>query len=225
VLSRNRFLSALFGFVVPGLGHVYVGRARRFLLFAAAYLAVVFALGLAGLLSTFGGMATYVALLIALYAFGVVDPPILARPGTFEPRWYNRWYGYVGWATLALIFFSVVPLTRESVLGHSVFSVPGTAMVPAIQPRDIVLVDTRAFAANAPAVKEVVVVRGPKSGLLYVRRISAQTSSSTVSIIKDNPEPSSADLELSSVSTTDILGKVTYVLFSRATERIGRRVE
>jgi hypothetical protein len=225
VRSRNRFLSALFGFLVPGLGHVYIGRARRFLLFASAYLAVVLALGLAGLLSTFVGMATYVVLLVSLYVFGIMDPPILVRPGTFEPKWYNHWYGYVGWAALALIFFSVVPLIRESVLGHSVFRVPGIAMVPAIQPRDIVLVDTRAFAANAPAAKEVVVVRGTKSGLLYVRRISAQTGPSTVSLIKDNPEPSSADLELSSVSTNEIVGKVTYVFFSWSADRIGRRVE
>src|SRR5881394_3059844 len=55
VRSRNRFLSALFGFLVPGLGHVYVGRARRFLLFAATYLVVVLGLGLTGLLSTFVG--------------------------------------------------------------------------------------------------------------------------------------------------------------------------
>jgi hypothetical protein len=225
VRSRNRFLSALFGFLVPGLGHVYVGRARRFLLFAAAYLAVVLTLGLAGLLSTFVGMATYVVLLFSLYVFGIVDPPIFARPGTFEPKWYNRWYGYVGWAVLALILFSVVPVIRESVLGHSVFRVPGIAMVPTIQPRDIVLVDTRAFAAHAPAVREVVVVRGPKTGLLYVRRVSAQTGPSTVSLIKDNPEPSSADLELASVSTKDIVGKVTYVAFSWSADRIGRHID
>ena len=223
--SRNRFLPVLFGFFVPGLGHVYVGRARRFLLFAAAYFVVVLTLGLAGLLSTFVGMATYVVLLFSLYVFGIVDPAILARPGTFEPKWYNSWCGYVGWAALALIFFSVIPVMRESVLGHSVFRVPGVAMVPAIQPRDIVLVDTRAFAASVPAVREVVVVRGPMTGLLYVRRVSAQTGPSTVSLIKDDPEPSSADRELSSVSTKDILSKVTYVFFSWSTERIGRRVE
>ena len=223
--DRNRFLSALFGFLVPGLGHVYVGRARRFMLFAVAYFAVVFALGIAGLLSTFGGMAVYVGLLFALYLFGIVDPPMVARPGAFEPKWYNRWYGYVGWIAVAVVALYLVPVTREPVLGFSVFRVPGIAMVPAIEPRDIVLVDTRAFVSRPPAANEVVIVRGPQSGLLYIRRVSGQPSSTNLSLVKDNPEPSSADLELKNIPVSGVVGKVTYVFFSWKADRIGRRVE
>jgi signal peptidase I len=223
--NRSRFVSALLGFLVPGLGHVYVGRAKRFVLLAVAYFVVVFGLGMASLLSTFGGMAVYVCLLFALYLFGIVDPPLVARPVSFKRKWYNRWYGYVGWIAVAVVALCLVPVIREPVLGFSVFRVPGIAMVPAIEPRDIVLVDTRVFVSRSPAANDVVVVRGPHSGLLYIRRVSGQPSSTSLSLVKDNPEPSSADLELKSIPVSGVIGKVTCVFFSWKADRIGRRVE
>lgn len=225
VATRNRFLSSLFGFLVPGLGHVYIGRALRFVVFAVAYFAVVFGLGLAGLLSTFWGQAVYVGLLLALYLFGIVEPPIVATRKHFEPRWYNCWYGYVSWVALAVIALGVVPVIREPVLGFAVFRVPGAAMVPAIEPRDIVLVDTRAFVNRAPIANEVVVVRGPQTGLLYVRRVRTQPGSDDLTLTKDNPEPSRFDLQFANVPVSEAIGKVTYVFFSASADRIGRRVE
>ena len=225
VATRNRFLSALFGFLVPGLGHVYIGRALRFSVFAVAYFAIVLGLGLAGFLSTFWGQAVYVGLLLTLYLFSIVEPPIVATRKPFEPRWYNRWYGYIGWIALAVIALSVIPLMRESILGFAVFRVPGGAMVPAIEPRDIVLVDTRAFVNRAPVANEVVIVRGPQTGLLYVRRVRTQPGSVHLTLIRDNPEPSRSDLELARVPVSEAIGKVTYVFFSANAARIGRRVE
>ncbi|MBI4206701.1 MAG: S24/S26 family peptidase [Betaproteobacteria bacterium] len=223
--SRSRLLSALFGFLVPGLGHIYIGRARRIVLVAIAYFAVVFCLGIAGLLSTFGGAAVYVGLLLALYLFGIADPPIVVKPQAFEPKWYNRWYGYVGWIALVFIAMSVVPVIREPVLGFSVFRVPGTSMMPAIEPRDIVLVDTRAFADSPPALNDVVIVRGPRSGFLYVRRVAKEHGPDSLFFKKDNQEPSTADLELQNVPVSEALGRVTYVFYSWNTARIGRRIE
>src|SRR5207253_6380196 len=49
--ARNPFLAAVLGVFAPGLGHVYVGRARRFGIAAVAVLGLFLALGVGGALS------------------------------------------------------------------------------------------------------------------------------------------------------------------------------
>jgi hypothetical protein len=100
-------------------------------------------------------------------------------------------------------------------------------MSPTIQPRDIVLVDTHAFRSHEPAPGEVVIVRGPRTGTLFIRRVSPSTTPLAFSFIIDNPAAPVAEpvAELASVPASQIIGRVTYVLYSPAVQRIGLRVK
>jgi len=185
---------------------------------------VVAGLAAMGAFPTFFGMAFYVLTLFGVVAYSFVDPAVQAkRDASFEPRWYNRWYVYLGWIVLVIMVLNVPRLIRESVLGFSAFRVPSAAMHPAIAPKDIILVDTRAYRSRSPGVKEVVVVHSPTNGLMYVRRVS-KLDGRTLSLVADSPTPSAGD-SLSSVSVSDVLGKVTYVMYSHDFDRIGRKVD
>ena len=188
-------------------------------------LSLLFALGLVGVLSTFVGMATYLIAVAGLYVYAVVDPPFLAKHlETFVPKWYNRWYGYAGWIGILLGLSILLAEVREPLLGYSTFRVPSAAMAPTIEPRDIILVDTRAFRAENPAVGDVVVVHGTQTGRSFIRRVSGRTGSS-FSFTGDNASALGMVAELEGVSSSSFLGRVTYVLYSPNTARIGLRVE
>ena len=222
--TRNPWLAGLFGFLVPGLGHLYIGRASRFAPAALFLLFVVVGLAAVGAFPTFFGMAFYVLTLLGVIVYSFVDPAVQAKRGSIlERRWYNRWYVYLGWVVLVIVVLNVPRLIRESVLGFSAFRVPNAAMHPTIAPKDIILVDTRAYRSRSPDVKEVVVVQSPDYGLMYVRRVS-KVDGETLSLATDSPAPSSG-YSLSSISAANVLGKVTYVMYSHDFDRIGRKVE
>ena len=223
---RSSVLAGALGFIAPGLGHLYLGRARRFAIPAIAILAIFLALGLAGVLSTFIGMAAYLVALAVLYLYAIADPPMLARRlETFVPKWYNHWYGYAGWVAILIGISVVLPEVRESLLGYSTFRVATTVMTPTIEPGEIILVDTHAFRSRSPTIGDVVVVQGPQGDRLFIRRVSAQANASSVSLVTDKPLGAAADAALATVPVSHIRGRVTYVLYSPTASHIGRRVE
>jgi signal peptidase I len=221
---RNSLLAAALGFLIPGLGHLYIGRAKRFGVPALGIIALILALGLTGALSTFIGFAIYIIAFVALYLFAIVDPPLQARHHQFHPKWYNHWYGYLGWIAIPIIFSAALPVVRESLLGYSTFRVPTAAMSPTIEPKEIILVNTHAFQARFPSAGDVVVVRGPQTGRLFIRRIS-KVNGTSFAFANDNPQAIGNVAELDAASRDEIVGRVTYVLYSDTSMRIGRQVE
>jgi len=222
---RSAILACVLGLVVPGLGHLYVGRAARFGIAAILCLAGLAALALLGALSTFAGYVALITALAALYLFSIVDPPLLARRiETFAPKWYNRWYGYAAWVVVVILFNGVFPEAREPVLGYGTYRLPSAIMAPAIASGEIVLADTRAYRSRAPAIGDVVVVRGPSSGILFVRRVAMARDASSRLLVTDDPMGGGVP-ELAGVSADHLVGQVTYVLYSPTWNRIGRRVE
>lgn len=223
--ARYPLLAVLLGFITPGLGHVYVGRGKRFCVPAFAVVVLLIVLGFVGALSSFAGMAAFLVALAGLYLFSIVDPLLLARRlEVFVPKWYNRWYVYLGWIGMLLGLSVLLSETREPLLGYSTFRVPTPAMSPTIEPREVILVNTRAFQHETPMVGDVVVVRGSQTGNFFIRRISAQSHSS-ISLVNDNPLAVGRVDQLANVSPSNFLGRVTYVLYSPNLYRIGLRVK
>jgi hypothetical protein len=223
--ARSKLVAGFLGFVTPGLGHLYVGRPARFAPAVLLLFAVVAALAAFGGFPTFHGMALYVLTLLVIVAFSTIDPLLQAQPRTdFVPRWYNRWYVYLGWLVLVVAVLNFPRLIRESVLGFSAFRVPGVAMQPTIKPRDMILVDTRAYRSRLPDVKDVVVVHNPANGLMYVRRVS-RLDTATISLASDNPAAADNDSQLAAMPLSNLLGKVTYVMYSQDFGRIGQKIE
>src|SRR5438067_1992312 len=135
------WLAGLSSLLLPGSGHVYVGRPTRFALIFGTAIVLYCGLAVAGKLSSF---PFYLLALVGLGAgvlLSAIDAYRVSRRGlSIRGKWYQRWWAYV----LILIAFGVVGesfrATRESVFGFGVYRVPGELMQPTILRGETILV-------------------------------------------------------------------------------------
>jgi hypothetical protein len=117
---RRPWIAALLSFVLPGLGHLYVGYPA---MAAVAYAAVFFSFAImlaawllipSAPLNILLGLAAFptIYLVVPVHAW------ILAarRPPNFELRSYNRWYVYVG--LYLLLGYVLLPHFQEELKPH-----------------------------------------------------------------------------------------------------------
>ena len=69
---RNRWLAGALGLLAPGLGHLYLGPASRFVACALAAVAIIAILAMTGAIPTFTGFVVYAATLLALPLCSIV---------------------------------------------------------------------------------------------------------------------------------------------------------
>lgn len=222
-VSTRPWLAGLSSLLLPGSGHVYVGRFARFGLIFGIAIALYCGLAIAGKLSSF---PFYVLALVGL-AGGVLlsafDAYRVSRKGqSVRAKWYQRWWMYL----LLLVAFGVVGesfrATRESVFGFGVYRVPGELMQPTILPGEHILVDTRAFRKAAPNAGDVVVYYDRELNSLFIRRVAA-VSGSAIDLTWDN-KSISAPLGSKTIPPGDLRGRVTSVFWSVGDGRIGKDV-
>lgn len=146
-MSRSRgWVAALLSVLMPGLGHLYAGRALRAI--AAFILLQVLGFGLVYLTlvaSTAPLRVVLIVLLLAGFLAVVLDAARVARRDTSEPRRrVQRWYVLlpvclgVGFIVQPWIF----GLTKRHIVEAHRF--PGGSMVPTILPGDYLLSSPRA---------------------------------------------------------------------------------
>lgn len=170
---RHRWGAAVLSVLVPGLGHVYAGRARRGLVLALAttsisagaiYLTLVVPVPVLRVLLLL--MPFVVLLGVAVDAFRVAA----SARDPFWAKWYNRWYVYVGtWLAAA---FVIQPLVAGAIRGHvaQAFVIPSTGMEPTFLRGDYI------FAAPIRARHldlATLVVYEATDGITRVQRIAA----------------------------------------------------
>src|SRR5258708_35918764 len=111
--TRRRGLSpwvpALLTALAPGLGHIYIGQARRgitlFLLIMIADMLLMFAM--MGVLARFWMFAVSLALLVGLWLYIMVDAISPANRTREHPHQrYNHWTAYAGASGLACLLFA-----------------------------------------------------------------------------------------------------------------------
>lgn len=222
--TRYSVVAAGLSFLIIGLGHLYVGRARRILIPIGVFVFVILLLAFLGQLSRFHGMWIYLGLFVALVIFGIVDSAVIAhRTHSFDAKWYNRWTVYVAWFFLLTLFWNMFPIIRESVLGVEIYRIPSDSMAPTVRRGEIILVNTRAFDRKEPSIGDVIAVNSPSTGQAYVRRISGFPTPSSVALGRDNingaPGP-----DLPTVPLSEVIGQVTDIFFSRDPARMGKHV-
>src|SRR5262245_44210794 len=98
------WVTALLTVLTPGLGHIYIGQARRgiilFVLVMIADTLLMFAM--MGVLARFWMFAVSLALLLGLWLFIMADAILRAYRTREHPRQsYNRWPIYAGAFVLA----------------------------------------------------------------------------------------------------------------------------
>src|SRR5262245_28985730 len=161
------WVAALLTLLTPGLGHVYIGQARRgvtlFALVLAADVLLMFALMC--VLARFWMFAISVALLLGLWFFIVVDATIRAARTDDAPRQsYNKWPVYVG-AFLIACLVTAIPFVygaKASSLGYlGVFRSASDSMEPTLRHGEYFLSDSTYYHSHKPSRGDVAVYEHP----------------------------------------------------------------
>jgi len=155
-------LLTLFGF---GSGYLYVGRPVRALLaIATAILCYIVAAW-----AEPWAMFALVVLVLLLVLVLPIDAARIARQSTdYAPRWYNRWWIYVGLTVLGIVVATVAGESRPT---HS-FWFPSGGMKPTLLVGERAIADMGAYASRAPERGDVVVHVLPRDpSVSYARRV------------------------------------------------------
>jgi signal peptidase I len=172
--SRRPWLAALLTVLVPGLGHVYVGRPWVAIIVAVAVQIVglsVLALWVLLAPSWFTVVVGFLTLL-GVVVTAATSAALIARSAgaTYTLRPYNRWYGYVGAVGLLGIWSWAGSAVRTSMA--RAFRIPSPTMEPALLVGDFV------YVARFPAS-----IRIPDNGAVVVFR-SVEPSTPDLRVVK-----------------------------------------
>ena len=174
------WVAALLTVLTPGLGHIYIGQARRgvtlFFLVIIADTLLVFAL--MGVLARFWMFAISLGLLLGLWLYIIIDASTRAYRMSEHPRRsYNTWQVYAGAFLLAWVItaipFSYATLAKSSgQLGY--FRATAASMAPTLETGEYFLADATFYRGRQPSRGEVAVYVHPKQpDLHYIKRIIA----------------------------------------------------
>jgi signal peptidase I len=178
--TPSTWVTALLTLLTPGLGHVYLGQARRgialFILIMIADTLLLFAM--MGVLARFWMFAVSLALLLGLWLFIMADAITRARRTASEPgQSYNRWQIYVGAFVLACLIFAApciygLHAKASGQLGY--FRAAADSMEPTLRRGEYFLADSTFYRSRQPSRGEVAVYVHPKQKDIHViKRIVA----------------------------------------------------
>lgn len=169
--TRSPLLAALVSVLVPGLGHVYAGRAARGLV--AGFGALAWSVAIVQLMMLAPGRALRI-LLVVLLPLGIAwvmwDAARVTRPvrERYVPRRYNRWYVYLLIIFSASIVSNVMKAGMLRFIVHA-FKLPGPSMEPTLLRGDFIFASPR---VPATIRRGDVVVYGD-AGRMYIHRVVA----------------------------------------------------
>jgi signal peptidase I len=177
---RSSWLAALLSLLMPGLGHMYVGQARRGAVVFAFFVSLNGLLILCrfGVLPRFWMAAGILAALAALFLFAVIDSALAAHGmRNYATKSYNKWYLYAGaylagWIISTIPCFYVVQTQASGQMGY--FKAPSASMEPLIRVGENFLADTAYYRGHEPSRGDVVVYMYPRDPTAhYFKRIVA----------------------------------------------------
>jgi signal peptidase I len=174
------WVTALLTVLTPGLGHIYIGHARRgitlFILVMIADTLLMFAM--MGVLARFWMFAVSLGLLLGLWLFIMADAirrAYVMRDYPYEG--YNRWPTYAAAFVLACIIFAgpCIYAVHANASGQLlVLNAVTPSMEPTLQVGEYFLADASYYRTRPPNRGEVVVYLHPKQAhLYYIKRIVA----------------------------------------------------
>lgn len=247
-IDRKKWVAAIAGMTLPGMGQVYNGELFKGFCFFAIFLMVQLigyntAVRLPG-----GGLAVGILvtslLSLALYGIALYEAArTAARHGKgYCLKTFNRWYFYIAAWMFCSIFImgSMTGFIKRDVI--EVYKIVGSSMQPQVVPGDLVIVDKTAYAKMPPAVGDIIIHVFPDDrSKVFIRRIEALPGDrvtledgsqitvphGSIYVMGDNREKSMDSRDFGSVPLSDVLGKARQVLVSRGGggvrwDRIGR---
>jgi signal peptidase I len=174
------WITALLTVLTPGLGHIYLGQARRgitlFVLVMIADTLLMFAM--MGVLARFWMFAVSLGLLLGLWLYIMVDAIGRAyRMRDYPHEGYNRWTTYAGAFVLACVIFAApcVYAVHANASGQLlVLNAVTPSMEPTLRVGEYFLADATYYRSRAPSRGDVAVYLHPKqTHLYYIKRIVA----------------------------------------------------
>lgn len=159
---RSRIIAGVLTVLVPGLGHLYAGRAKRaiWLFCIVSVLALTWLVGLRSAPPI--NMTAYLARLafmlgvLAVYVYAIYDAVRGIDPRTAVPlRWFNRAVVYVGiivinFASDQLSSYVVKSDSAASYSPGKVFNIPSGSMMPTLLVGDYVVAWSDYYKSHAP---------------------------------------------------------------------------
>jgi signal peptidase I len=162
------WVATLLTILTPGLGHFYIGQARRgIVLFALVLVAnVLLLLALMCVLARFWLIATSGALLVGLWFFIMIDATVRAARMQDHPRHrYNQWPIYAG-AVIISCLVTAIPLVygaNASALGRlGIFRAATSSMEPTLRHHEYFLADSTYYQHYQPSRGDVAVYVSPR---------------------------------------------------------------
>jgi signal peptidase I len=174
------WITALLTVLTPGLGHIYLGQARRgitlFVLVMIADTLLMFAM--MGVLARFWMFAVSLGLLLGLWLYIMVDAIGRAyRMRDYPHEGYNRWTTYAAAFVVACIIFAApcIYAVHANASGQLlVLNAVTPSMEPTLRVGEYFLADATYYRSRAPSRGDVAVYLHPKqSHLYYIKRIVA----------------------------------------------------
>jgi hypothetical protein len=213
-------VAAVLSFLAPGTGHLYLGRAKRFMIPLSAFAVAVAGFGVAGVVSNLFGFTFLMAMGLGVALFGIVDSFVQGLSfGRSERKWYGPWLVIIAW-WLALAGLALAWPQMRSLLGYDIYRIPAPSMMPTLQLGDVILVDSRLSPQQQISPGSLVIVRHPRYGLLYARRVGATSGPDAFALTSDWTW-AARDPELQIVPRSAIVGFVTAVLWSPQRHELG----
>jgi signal peptidase I len=180
VRGPSPLTAALLTLLTPGLGHIYLGQARRgIVLFALIIVAdTLLMFALMGVLARFLMFVISLALLLGLWLYIVLDATKRAyRTPEFPGKPYNKWQVYAGaaafaWLLTAIPFTYAVQAKASGQLGY--FHVSANSMEPTLRAGEYFLADATYYHNHQPNRGDVVVYVDPQRPREhFIRRVVA----------------------------------------------------
>lgn len=173
--KRVPALAGFLSFLVPSLGHIYMGRALRGLAIFAGANTLILLSGHLGLFHKFSWFQSLQGFIIIVSLWFIVDSIRLARLHRhLALKWYNRWYVYTIVILLYVVFFTSFFGAKERLLGYRAGRIESESMAPTLEKNDIVVSNTWSYRAKDPARTDVILFKYPGNpSILYTKRVIA----------------------------------------------------
>ncbi len=176
----SAWVAALLTVLTPGLGHLYIGQARRGItLFGLVMIAdTLLMFAMMGVLARFWMFAISASLLIGLWLFILFDAVMRARrtpPSSLQGG--NRWTLYFGAFVLACLVFAApcIYALQAKASGRLLWlGMTSSSMEPTLELGEYFLADATYYRSRQPMRGEVAVYKHPRQpDLHYIKRILA----------------------------------------------------
>jgi len=173
IKKRNASLAILSTLILPGLGHLYVGKWKMALIIPVFFVILLGSMGWSGFIFSISGIIAFIVLSIIVYIVLLVDVFRATKDlSTHTLNKSQRWYLYILYTICVSFFNSTIIDYRYALFGFEPFKIPSAAMEPSIIVGDFILADTWAYKDKDPEIGDVIVFKYPRDpNIKYIKRV------------------------------------------------------